>query len=97
MHPPLLRSSARAKKTLNSAFFNSNRSRPKVPLGNCMASTYRFTQSTLPDPSDVFDGDFIHKLTSSIAVRLRSRFHSRSLVALNKARHSAAFNSDEWA
>src|SRR5260370_25580963 len=51
MHPPLLRSGARAKKTLNSAIRNSNRSRLKIPLGNCMASTYRNSQSTLPDTS----------------------------------------------
>src|SRR5437868_2476830 len=53
MHPPLLRSDARPKKTLNSAISNSNRSRPRTPLGLCMASTYRFSQSTLPDTSDI--------------------------------------------
>src|SRR5260370_1314327 len=44
----------RAKKALNSARRNSNRSRPNIPLGNCMTSTYQFSQSTLPDTSDDF-------------------------------------------
>src|SRR5260370_17753333 len=55
MHPPLLRSGAKEKKALNSAIRNSNRSRLKIPLGNCMASTYRNSQSTLPDTSDPYN------------------------------------------
>lgn len=55
MHPPLLRSGARAKKALNSAIRNSNRSRSKIQLGNCRTGIYRFLQSTLPDTSDCRD------------------------------------------
>src|ERR1039457_2987764 len=46
---------ARAKKALNPARRNSNRSRPNIPLGYCMTSIYRFSQSTLPDTSDLFE------------------------------------------
>src|SRR5260370_10322989 len=52
MHPPLLRSGARANKDPNSARRNSNRSRPKILPGNCNTRSYRPSQSTLPDTSD---------------------------------------------
>src|ERR1017187_250943 len=51
MHPPLLPSGTRARRARNSAIRNSNRSRPEIPPGDCMASTSRFLQSTLPDTS----------------------------------------------
>src|ERR1039457_3320496 len=53
MHPPLLPSGTRARRARNSAIRNSNRSRPEIPPGDCMASTSRFLQSTLPDTSDI--------------------------------------------
>src|SRR5437588_7816125 len=52
VHPRLLRIVARTKKAVNSAVRNSNRSRLKVPLGNCRARAYPLSQSTLPDTSD---------------------------------------------
>src|SRR5260370_8244320 len=69
MHPPLLRSGARANKDPNSAPRNSNRSRPKILPGNCNTRSYRPSQSTLPDTSDtlyfvvVFDRPSTHSGT----------------------------------
>src|ERR1039457_1170639 len=57
MHPPLLPSGTRARRARNSAIRNSNRSRPEIPPGDCMASTSRFLQSTLPDTSDLFSSN----------------------------------------